>query len=212
MDRVLRQARQGRIVDDVGASDKYGNTALHLAAGAGHLECVNDLLRRGAPVLQNARGRTALHFAAKQGHTSVVEAIARARPDCLEFVDYLYSKKYNVKDFGYTALEVAASRGHVATVRVLASLGANTKGVAVATLRHHQFGVLKAIPELVHESAVRFAFYYHHMGMIGALADVGGAPACEIKHYYECRQGVCHTHLGETLTPAKFRELHPRSN
>lgn len=54
-----------------GTTDKYGSTALHWAAGAGHINVLAVLLRLGIDVGDTGRqkdGRTALHWAARNGH------------------------------------------------------------------------------------------------------------------------------------------------
>lgn len=57
-------------VDERGAQER---TALMRACGAGHVECVNFLLSRGADVCKTDKvGRTALHYAAIGGHCEVL--------------------------------------------------------------------------------------------------------------------------------------------
>merc|ERR1711988_1252382 len=56
-----------------------GWTALILAAGKGHLEVVDALLRAGAGVqLQNKKGMTALMLATQKGHSNIVEPLLKA--------------------------------------------------------------------------------------------------------------------------------------
>src|SRR5437588_6361574 len=71
LDRLLA-AHPGKIAITGGT---WNRPLLHLAAEAGHLDCVEVLLRRGANV--NRRDRfdhaTALHWAAQEGHVAVVK-------------------------------------------------------------------------------------------------------------------------------------------
>ena len=56
--------------------DGQQRTALHCAAGGGHLELVVELMRRGAEIAaQDADGLTAAELAEARGHTQIVEAI-----------------------------------------------------------------------------------------------------------------------------------------
>uniref|UniRef100_A0A1I8BJ82 Non-specific serine/threonine protein kinase n=1 Tax=Meloidogyne hapla TaxID=6305 RepID=A0A1I8BJ82_MELHA len=51
---------------------KDGDSALHIAAIRGHLECLESLLENGAQVdLQNQSGQTALHMALSRGHVDI---------------------------------------------------------------------------------------------------------------------------------------------
>uniref|UniRef100_A0A7S1G830 Uncharacterized protein n=1 Tax=Bicosoecida sp. CB-2014 TaxID=1486930 RepID=A0A7S1G830_9STRA len=60
----------------VDAATKSGNTALHMAADAGHLEAVTLLLSRGADAtLRNSEGQTAGDGAKLNGHAQVAAAL-----------------------------------------------------------------------------------------------------------------------------------------
>jgi catechol 2,3-dioxygenase-like lactoylglutathione lyase family enzyme len=65
------------------AGGQWNRPLLHLAAGEGHLDCVNLLLRLGFDV--NTRDRldhaTALHWAAQGGHLAVVKRLLAAGAD-----------------------------------------------------------------------------------------------------------------------------------
>jgi ankyrin repeat protein len=52
-----------------------GETALHLAAGEGHLEIVKLLLEHGADVNAKTAYETALHLAAGEGHLEIVKLL-----------------------------------------------------------------------------------------------------------------------------------------
>ncbi len=63
----------------VNAPDAGGDTALGLAAAAGHLEAVKVLLANGAdPNGANAQGESPLALASKGGHAAVAETLRSA--------------------------------------------------------------------------------------------------------------------------------------
>jgi ankyrin repeat protein len=78
--------------DLASADGTFGNTALHLAAGRGHLEVVDLLLAKGAdPLAHDAGTMTPLHVAARDGRTKVVRLLlARARCSSSVLRDVLF--------------------------------------------------------------------------------------------------------------------------
>jgi ankyrin repeat protein len=67
---------------DVNARDRYGQTALMLAAHAGHLEVVERLIAHGANLDVTAKfGLSALMLAIVAGHQEVARLLARAGAD-----------------------------------------------------------------------------------------------------------------------------------
>ncbi|QOD37972.1 ankyrin repeat domain-containing protein [Candidatus Wolbachia massiliensis] len=96
---------------DVNTKVLHGVTPLRVAAGNGHTETVNALLKvKGIDVNKTDHfGCTALHWAAQNGHTEVVRVLL-----AVEGIDI------NATDSGgRTALHVAAQKGHTEVVRVL---------------------------------------------------------------------------------------------
>jgi len=89
--QIIAAARQGR-ADDLDAllahdpqkieitGGDWDRPLLHIAAGEGHLDCVDVLLRRGFDVGRRDRGdnATALHWAAQFGTLAVVERLIEA--------------------------------------------------------------------------------------------------------------------------------------
>ncbi|KAH9920964.1 cytoplasmic protein [Fomitopsis serialis] len=62
------------------ARDERGNTVLHMAAGNGHTETLEYLLRHVSPALlsaQNDARSTALHWAALNSHLAVAQALVK---------------------------------------------------------------------------------------------------------------------------------------
>lgn len=75
--QVKRYIRAG---GDVDVRDRWGSTALHIAALNGRPEIVRLLREAGADVeLPNAAGRTALDVARDQGRLDVVAALDEER-------------------------------------------------------------------------------------------------------------------------------------
>ena len=67
---------------DIDAKDRYGQTALMLAAHRGHLVAAEALLRRGANADVTAKfGLSALMLAIVAGHGEVAQALVRAGAD-----------------------------------------------------------------------------------------------------------------------------------
>lgn len=67
---------------DANSKDRYGQTALMLAAHRGHLEAVQVLLRHGADLNVTAKyGLSALMLAIVGGHEAVARALAQAGAD-----------------------------------------------------------------------------------------------------------------------------------
>lgn len=87
--------------------NKYGDSALMLAALKGHLPIVTDLVVAGAEV-NPEEGWTALIYAAFEGHTEVVRFLLEKGAD-------IDAQSQN----GMTALMAAARNGHLETVRLL---------------------------------------------------------------------------------------------
>ena len=92
--QIIAAAKQGRAGDldallahhprkiEITGSD-WDRPLLHIAAGKGHLDCVNVLLRRGFDIARRDRGdnATALHWAAQFGTLAVVERLIEAGAD-----------------------------------------------------------------------------------------------------------------------------------
>ena len=69
---------------------KKKKLALHFAAGDGHTDVVQQLLRvypEGAS-LQSAKGKVALHFAARWGHMQIASDLLFVYPECARCVDW----------------------------------------------------------------------------------------------------------------------------
>jgi len=91
---------------DVDALDRYGQSALMLAALGGHLEAVTALIAAGANLDVTAKfGLSAITLAIVNGHQSVARTLASAGAD-------LRLKGSGAPGFaGKTAVELALDRG-----------------------------------------------------------------------------------------------------
>lgn len=99
-------------------SNKYKETALHMAAGGGHTEIVVLLVGQAGFEINAATkdGCTALHYAAREGYTQTVKELVD-RGAGLDMEDTC----------GNTALDLAAKHEHQSTIRFLMERGAAMK-------------------------------------------------------------------------------------
>ncbi|XP_044766599.1 ankyrin-3-like isoform X2 [Coccinella septempunctata] len=122
----LRAARAGQLdkikeyldtgmIKDINTSNANGLNALHLAAKDGHIEIVQELLKRGAIVdAATKKGNTALHIASLAGQEEVVKILVQN------------GASLNVQSQnGFTPLYMAAQENHDGCVKFLLSKGAN---------------------------------------------------------------------------------------
>uniref|UniRef100_A0A0E0FV94 MSP domain-containing protein n=1 Tax=Oryza nivara TaxID=4536 RepID=A0A0E0FV94_ORYNI len=120
--------------DSMGARDREGRTALHVAAAAGEAEAAAALVDMGADAAAtDARGRTPLDVAREKGYQEVVDVLERwelvmtaARRGDLQSLESLLSKRAGVRgrdQYGLTALHLAAIKGHCDVIALLAGSG-----------------------------------------------------------------------------------------
>lgn len=99
----------------VNVRDKYGRSALHLAAKLGHAIRVQELLRFGAEVnASDLNMQTPLHYAVRSGHTQVIDALVNHGADV-----------NNLDSAGMSSLHHAAFYGLTSIVRALLKKSAN---------------------------------------------------------------------------------------
>ena len=94
--------------------NRFGDTALHVAASQGHAACVALLLAAGSET--DPAGWTALHYAAYAGHTATVELLIAKGAK-------LDARAPN----GRTALMLAAQNDHAGVSLALLRAGADTE-------------------------------------------------------------------------------------
>lgn len=114
---MLDLLKQG--VEQPDARDLDGATLLTLAARAGELQVVRELLRRGADVDRiGLHGHTPLGVASASGRDPVIQDLLRAGAG----VDVPSAT-------GQSALHLAAMGGHLKAMRQLLQAGANVRGL-----------------------------------------------------------------------------------
>jgi hypothetical protein len=107
-------------IDVDARNDDLGETLLHAAAAAGNVECVRQLLRRGASCSAvDASGATPLHAAADEGHADVIAELLDASAVDVNATD----------NFQNTPLHRAAGEGHRDAVKTLVKHAANIRAV-----------------------------------------------------------------------------------
>ncbi|XP_040375778.1 protein VAPYRIN-like [Oryza brachyantha] len=120
--------------DALGARDREGRTALHVAAAAGEAEAAAALVDMGADAAAtDARGRTPLDVAREKSYQEVVDILERwelvmtaARRGDLQSLESLLNKRTGVHgrdQYGLTALHLAAIKGHCDVIALLAGSG-----------------------------------------------------------------------------------------
>ena len=117
------------------AEDRWGMTALHLAAQEGHVAIVELLLAKEANINSGdgIEDVTPLMTAARAGNTDIVELLLRRGADIGAFSKACF--------YGCSALAQAIGQGHIATATLLLEKGANPngkfRGSEHSTLFHH---------------------------------------------------------------------------
>jgi ankyrin repeat protein len=156
-----------QVIAQLEATNKYGNTALHIAELNDHVEVIEALLAKGAKIdAQNNNGCTPLYIAALNGQTTVVQLLitkgadvnaktseahgqwtplhAAAEKGYTEVVEALVESRNTSIDAknknGCTPLYIAALRGKTEAVRSLIAKGADVN--AVTSEAHGQWTAL----------------------------------------------------------------------
>lgn len=114
-DEVLRMLDSGAVKDVNVVDDVDLCCALVAAAGRGHRDTCDVLLRRGAAVDACGAGRTALHSAASSGYTDVCALLLSHGADVMS------------QHREWTPLHCAALYGHLGVCALLLSCGADAR-------------------------------------------------------------------------------------
>ena len=102
------------------AADSFQRTAMHVAAAAGHVECVSALVAAGANANRpNLWGATALYCATQRRHSGVAVSMIDLGADVSA-----------ADNRGLTPLHLAARVGDVTLARALVAAGANMAAAA----------------------------------------------------------------------------------
>lgn len=124
--------------------------ALHLASKDGHVEIVEELLKRGAVVdAATKKGNTALHIASLAGQEEVVKLLVQ------------HGASVNVQSQnGFTPLYMAAQENHDNVVKYLLANGAN-----------------QSLSTEVKKSKNKLRYQYFMFFFVGWIYAVGGSNA-----------------------------------
>ncbi|KAI1803847.1 glycerophosphodiester phosphodiesterase GDE1 [Daldinia bambusicola] len=127
---------------DINWQDETGETALHIAARFGHVECAKILLE-GSPeqkvnleLTEKSFAWTPLHISAVDGHLPVAQLLVEAGADVGK-----------TDSFGWTAKEHAALRGHLTIANLLAEHEASSPSLKSAEETQAQPPVSSSPPE-----------------------------------------------------------------
>jgi ankyrin repeat protein len=101
---------------DVNAADDRGTTPLQRAAGYGHVDLVELLIRHGGKINSEYRSRSALHAAAGEGQEATARLLLAHGADVR-----------GVDEEGYTALHLAIIGGHLGLVQLLLDAGSDIR-------------------------------------------------------------------------------------
>lgn len=168
-----------RFITDIDYRDSRGETALHKAAGSGHIEIMSLLLELGAFAnFAEEDGYTALHWGAQQGS--------------VEMVRLLLVKGASIDattDEGLTALHVASYNGHTEVVEVLLGDRADIDITADEGLTALHWAAKEGYAEVVELlledgaeidavtdedfTALHVAAYGGHFDVVGLLLELG---------------------------------------
>ena len=172
-----------RLGASVEATDDDGATALHLAAGAGHLDVVEYLVEeQGLDVAAtNDAGDTALDVAAAEGHTAVVayleplaavaepEEVARTPEEARAALDRL-----GIRYWEQTFRDSAAA-GNLAVVKLFVDAGKDVNGWKLHLAARS--GHLEVVQYLVEQGAdvgtLHGAAHFGHLSIVKFLVAQG---------------------------------------
>ncbi|KXZ43356.1 hypothetical protein GPECTOR_93g626 [Gonium pectorale] len=178
------------------AATEDGDTPLHLAAAAGHLGIIEDLLQAGADL--ECRGKdayTPLHMAAERGQADAVRSLLErgASPAA-------------VTQFGSTPLQLAVHEGNVGVLEAIIAAAGGQLGLATTVpenQRWHRTRISIELASLCSFSATGVRFGEVHLSSSPVGSTAAGVDAATLSAVGMCVE-VLHTapidkHLVATL-------------
>ena len=151
-------------------------TALHFAAGYGHVDLVALLLERRANVnALDIRNCAPLHIASRFGHSSIVKLLVEHHADIssLAIDEYRHEWFYNEK---LTPIEIACEYGHLDVIEYLVANGASVNALNAgqsSPLHYAVFGNQPAVANylIAHGANVNFTSMIHGTALIVAAQE-----------------------------------------
>jgi len=123
---------------DINAPDRFGNTALMLAARNGHLETVKLLLSHGARTdLKNLSGYSLLHCAVHSRNIDIVQLVI-VDATTGKLMDAIPDGGKDIAPFVYSPLVIAVEREDASLVRLLISYGVDVNLHSSSTPRQRR--------------------------------------------------------------------------
>ncbi|KXZ42346.1 hypothetical protein GPECTOR_158g100 [Gonium pectorale] len=174
------------------AATEDGDTPLHLAAAAGHLGIIEDLLRAGADL--GCRGKdayTPLHTAAERGQADAVRSLLErgASPAA-------------VTQFGSTPLQLAVHESHGGVIKAIIATAGGELGLATT------------VPEY-HPTPLHFACHAGDLTLVAALIKHGvdAAAKTQNQRWHRTRISIELASLCSfSATGVRFGEVHLSSS
>ncbi|KAF2899013.1 hypothetical protein ILUMI_07160, partial [Ignelater luminosus] len=115
---IIRYILESKV--KINQTDSNGWTALHFAASNNCIECVDDLVRKGAGLhFQSANKCTPIHLATMQNNVQMLETLLNAS-NCKKAID-----KCDVNL--HTALHLACTNGYLQCAKILVNKGADVQ-------------------------------------------------------------------------------------
>ncbi|KAF7818549.1 ankyrin repeat-containing protein [Senna tora] len=151
---IISENGDAELKELLSKQNRYGETALYVAAENGHVDLVKQLIGYHDISLASVKARNgfdAFHIAAKNGHLEILKVLREAIPELSMTVDLSNT----------TALHTAAAQGHIEVVNFLLDKGSNLvtisksngKTALHSAARHGHVEVIKTLlsrePEIV---------------------------------------------------------------
>ncbi|GBN29049.1 Ankyrin-1 [Araneus ventricosus] len=163
------------------ATNRLGQTPLHLAALKGHEKLVNMLLKFNVIIdSKDCNNTTALHISANSGYLDIVKSLIEAGGNVeaksiynltpLHFaverghfhtVEFLISKGadiHSIDTYGFTSLHIAASRRHKDILKLLITRGANFSDTGELGVKSLYLMIFEVLSELASAGELSFNF------------------------------------------------------
>ena len=188
---------------DVNYQDDNGETALHHAARAGHVECVKALLaanhsqQAGVEVVEKSYGWTPLFVAAVEGKAEVAEALVEVGKCEVDKMDLS----------GWTPAEHAALRGHLDLAAMLIEKSSARRGAETPSTPPASVSTRSITPPLKPSLAKKSSSVSLHGSLEPTTSKATPQPPQPVKSF-----GHKYLKQGETLVLITLGSMDVRKN